>query len=242
MSEYRFINNAQLLADVKLGEQAALDRLVSENMGLVKSIAQRFRERGVEYDDLIQIGTIGMIKAAKSFDPSYNTVFSTYAVPMIIGEIKRFLRDDSAMKVSRDIKKLGASILRQKELFTAQHGREPHTGELCELTGVSAEQLVYALDAVSPIRSLQETVSGGHDDEAALEEFIADSDDQIDRTTTNLALSQALRALPREQRDLIRLRYFRGLSQQQTAKLLGLTQVKVSREEKKIFEQLRKIL
>ena len=247
MAENKYINNLELIELSKNGDKRALEELVENNAGLVRSVAARFRDRGVEYEDLVQIGSIGIIKAIKSFDRSFNTAFSTYAVPMIIGEIKRFLRDDSMIKVSRDTKKRGINIMRVKEGFKQEHGREPHTSELSELTGLSREEIIYALDAISPVYSLQDgglaSRSNGESDEpGALENFISDQTDEIDAATTKIALREALNTLPNMQRELIILRYFKNLSQQQTAKILGITQVKVSREEKKIFQKLKELL
>ena len=233
--------NLDLISLAQSGDRDALEQLITQNMGLVKNIARRFVGRGTEYEDLVQIGSIGMIKAAKSFDRSYGTVFSTYAVPLIIGEIRRFLRDDGMIKVSRDVRKRGTEIMREKEAFAAKYGREPKISELSELTGVSPEDIVYALDAVCPVYSIHETL-GNDDDGATLESFISSDADEIEKTTDRLALIGAVEGLDDVSKNIIRLRFFRELSQQQTAKILGLTQVKVSREEKKIFEKLRKQL
>ena len=234
--------NLDLISLAQSGDRDALEQLITQNMGLVKNIARRFVGRGTEYEDLVQIGSIGMIKAAKSFDHSYGTVFSTYAVPLIIGEIRRFLRDDGMIKVSRDIRKRGTEIMREKEAFAAEHGREPKISELCELTGATSEEIVYALDAVCPVYSINETLGSGDDEGATLESFISSDSDEIEKTTDRLALIGAVEGLDDMSKNIIRLRFFRELSQQQTAKILGLTQVKVSREEKKIFEKLRKQL
>ena len=246
MAENKYINNLELIELSKNGDKNALEELVENNIGLVRSVAARFRDRGVEYEDLLQIGSIGIIKAIKSFDASFGTAFSTYAVPMIIGEIKRFLRDDSMIKVSRDTKKRGINIMRAKEDFKQEYGREPHTSELAELTGLSREEIIYALDAISPVYSLQDggALNRNNDGEesAALENYISDETDEIEAATTRIALREALDTLPSMQRELIILRYFKNLSQHQAAKMLGITQVKVSREEKKIFQKLKEIL
>lgn len=233
--------NLDLIDLAQSGDTVALEKLITQNMGLVKNIARRFVGRGTEYEDLVQIGSIGMIKAARSFDRSFGTVFSTYAVPLIIGEIRRFLRDDGMIKVSRDVRKRGTEIMREKEAFAAKYGREPKISELSELKGVSPEDIVYALDAVCPVYSIHETL-GNDDDGATLESFISSDEDEIEKTTDRLALIGAVEGLDDVSKNIIRLRFFRELSQQQTAKILGLTQVKVSREEKKIFEKLRKQL
>ena len=244
MAENKYINNLELIELSKTGDKRALEELVENNIGLVRSIAARFRDRGVEYEDLVQIGSIGIIKAIKSFDKSFNTAFSTYAVPMIIGEIKRFLRDDSMIKVSRDTKKRGITIMRAKEDFKQEHGREPQTSEIAELMGLSHEEIIYALDAISPVYSLQDggIINGGGDGENTLEDFISDETDEIEAATNRIALREALNTLLPMQRELIMLRYFKNLSQQQTARILGITQVKVSREEKKIFQKLKELL
>jgi len=247
MSENKYINNIELIELSKNGDKTALERLVENNIGLVRSIASRFRDRGVEYEDLIQIGSIGIIKAIKSFDKSFNTAFSTYAVPMIIGEIKRFLRDDSMIKVSRDTKKRGINIMRIKEEFKQKHNREPQTSELAAITNMSNEDVIYALDAISPIYSLQDSSvinrnGNDGDNDNTLENFISSDKDEIESAINKIALKEALNSLPETQRELIILRYFRNLSQQQAAKILGITQVKVSREEKKIFQKLKELL
>lgn len=242
-----YARNTELLRRAADGDESARNELISANMGLVRSIANRFRDRidgsrdnhGCDFDDLMQIGTIGMIKAINSFDPSFGTTFSTYAVPLIIGEIRRFLRDDGLIKISRTTKKQNAVILRERENFVKTRGREPTVDELSEICGMSREELVYALSSGTPCHSLSDQVG---DDGAELEDLLPSGDNEIDMLTDRLALKEAIRSLPPKQREIIVLRYFRDLSQQQTADILGLTQVKVSREEKKIFEQLRKVL
>ena len=234
-------DNLTLIAKAQSGDRAAMDQLISQNMGLVKNIARRFIGRNTEYEDLVQIGTIGMLKAAKSFDTSFGTVFSTYAVPLIIGEIRRFLRDDGIIKVSRDIRKKGTAIMKAKEEFIKEHQREPKISELSELCGMPAEDIVYALDAVCPVFSLQETV-GGEEDGTTLENLTPASENEIESMTDKLALSEAIAKLDERSRQIVILRFYKDLSQQQTAEILGITQVKVSREEKKIFEFLRREL
>lgn len=230
----------ELIRKAQEGDAAALERLISENLGLVKSIALRFKDRGTEYEDLVQIGTIGMIRAVRSFDFSYNTAFSTYAVPLIIGEIRRHLRDDGIIKVSRSVKKQGVTILHEKERFLNTHGREPRLHELAEACGIGYGEVVYALEAVSHVYSLNDR--SGEDDGTSLEGVIADKDNAIESLTDRIALSEAIATLPQLQQSIIRLRYYRELSQQQTGDILGLSQVKVSREEKKIMKKLREAL
>ena len=234
-------DNLSLIANAQSADRAAMDQLISQNMGLVKNIARRFIGRNTEYEDLVQIGTIGMLKAARSFDAGFGTVFSTYAVPLIIGEIRRFLRDDGIIKVSRDIRKKGTAIMKAKEEFIGTHQREPKLSELSEICGMPAEDIVYALDAVCPVYSLQETV-GGEEDGTTLENLTPSSENEIENMTDKLALSEAIAKLDERSRQIVILRFYKDLSQQQTAEILGITQVKVSREEKKIFEFLRREL
>lgn len=244
-----FSENRELIAAAQAdgGESeaamAATERLIQANRGLVKKIALRFCDRGVELDDLMQIGSIGMIKAIRSFDLSRGTCFSTYAVPLIFGEIRRHLRDEGPMKVSRQYKKLGAAILSHKMRIMAEEGREAHVWELAELCGVTPEEVAISLDATAPIASLSE-LAYGEEEGRELGELLADSDD-LERTQSfldRLSLSEAIAALPNEWQRIITLRYYRNMTQQQVADILGVTQVKVSREEKKILEQLRKEL
>ena len=222
------------------GDKAAREKLIVENMGLIWSIVKRFAGRGYEQEDLFQIGSIGLIKAVDKFDTSFDVQFSTYAVPMISGEIKRFLRDDGMIKVSRDIRKKGSVILRAKEEFQKEHQRDPKISELAQICAMPEEEIIYALDASSPVSSLQESVGG--DGNATIEEMTASDSNEIETVIDNIALKEAISHLCEEQQKIVHLRFFKELSQQQTADILGLTQVKISREEKKIFALLRKEL
>ena len=239
MSEKKFSDNMALLKLAKSGDESATATLIENNLGLVRSIVSRFLGRGVELEDLMQIGTVGMLKAIKSFDESYNTAFSTYAVPLIIGEIRRFLRDDGMIRVGRNTKKLGAQILKAREDFVKEQGFEPDTKELARLLGIDTEELVFALNSTSPIASLNEP---SPDTGLTLESTIADSSDDIMSLTEKIALKSALDELPQQWRQIVYLRYFKNMTQQECAKVLGLTQVKISREEKKILAKLYEML
>ena len=218
----------------------ALEAIIEENMGLVRSIALRFRDRGTDYEDLVQIGIIGMMKAVRSFDPSREVVFSTYAVPLIMGEIKRHLRDDGPVKVSRIYKKLSAELGRARNKILTDEGREPSVSELAHICGISVEDAAVALETVNPISSLSETY--GEDEKLTLESQLASPDCEIEKMNDRIALSQAIGRLPRDWQKIITLRYYRDMTQQQVANILGLSQVKVSREEKKILAVLREEL
>ncbi len=239
MADERFSDNAELLNLAQSGNEAALEKLMENNAGLVRSIAARFLGRGVELEDLLQIGSVGMLKAVRSYDASYNTAFSTYAVPLIIGEIRRYLRDDGMIRVGRKTRRLGAQILRVREEYIREHGSEPGVDELARLCEVDREELVFALDSTNPIASLNESMG---DTGLTLETTIADSEDAIHSLTEKIALTSALDKLPHDWRKIVYLRYFKNMTQQQCAEKLGITQVKISREEKKILAKLRELL
>ena len=236
----RYAANPELILRAQAEDEVAMEELVMLNMGLVRSLAIRFRDRGTEMEDLIQIGTIGMIKAIRSFDLSRGTTFSTYAVPLIVGEIRRHLRDDGMIKVSRTYRRIGVALMNAKSRICTEEGRDPTIGELAELCGVSPEEAAIALDATAPISSLSETVYG--EEGVTLEGTIADEDNDIERLSDKIALNQAISRMQPLWQKIILLRYYRDMTQQQTADRLGLSQVKVSREEKKIMAFLREQL
>lgn len=225
--------------EIKAGDTAAESKLVQMNSGLVNGIAHRFRGRGTDFEDLVQIGNIGLLKAIRSFDVTRGNAFSTYAVPLIIGEIRRFLRDDGVIKVSRIQKRTGAALMHERERYIAEHGVEPRLSDIAAAVGVTPEEAAEAIDSTSPVRSLSEIIG---DDDFSLEDVIPSSDDGLSKMLDRVALDETIKSLPTLWRKIILLRYYRDYSQQQTADALGLTQVKVSREEKKIFTQLREAL
>ena len=232
--------NTQLLERVQNGDQAAEELLVEENLGLVRTVARRFLDRGTEYEDLIQIGTIGMIKAIRSFSLERGTAFSTYAVPLIVGEIRRHLRDDGPIKVSRVYKRQGIALMHEKNRILCEEGREAGIAELAQRCGVSVEDAAISLDAISPVASLSDFVYG--EDTVTYEGVIADeeSENESERICDRIALAQSIQKLPPLWQKIVLLRYYRNMTQQETAVSLGLTQVQISREEKKILAELRK--
>jgi RNA polymerase sporulation-specific sigma factor len=233
--------NQKLLELATTGDEEATAKLMEINMGLVRSIAVRFRDRGVDTEDLIQIGCIGMLKAIRSFDLGKGTVFSTYAVPLIIGEIRRFIRDDGLIKVSRVYKQQGALLMREREKYLIEYGEDPKIEVLASICGMSVEEAAVAIDATSSVNSLSSSLDGENDN-FTLENVISDDKNDIDKKIEHIALSQAIDSLPPLWKQIVVLRYLKDFSQQKTAEILGLTQVKISREEKKIFEVLRKQL
>ena len=236
-----FNNNSELLKQAVCGDENATAKLMENNLGLVRSIALRFKDRGVEYEDLLQIGSIGMLKAIRSFDSERGTVFSTYAVPLIIGEIRRFIRDDGLIKVSRIYKQQGALLMREREKYVAEYGTEPTIEELAKICNLSVADAVIALDASSPVNSLSASLSGD-DDGFTLEDTLSSDKNEIDEKIDHIALAQIIKRLPPLWRQIVTMRYLNEYSQQKTAELLGITQVKVSREEKKIIEAIRREL
>ena len=237
--EEKYKDNIVLAERAGAGDEAALEQLVVQNMGLVKSLALRFTGRGTELEDLTQIGSMGLIKAARTFDASRGCAFSTYAVPLILGEIRRFLRDDGPIKVSRVQKRLAAMLMAERERLNAEGEADAPLSLLAERCGVTPEEAAEALDAAMPLCSFEEPV--GEDGGKTLETVLFDEDEN-ERVFEKLALGAAIEKLPGLRRRIVILRYFKDYSQDKTAKILGLSQVKVSREEKKILAFLREEL
>jgi len=235
----RYLRNRELISLAQRGDEKATEILIVENTALVKSIALKFRDRGTEFEDLMQIGTIGMIKAIRSFDMERGTAFSTYAVPLIVGEIRRHLRDDGLIRVSRSYKRTGIIIMREKNRIMTEEGRDAGISELADFAGVSVEEAAMAIDAVSPVTSLSDTVFG--EDSKTYDAMIPDreSQDELENLNDRIALGQAINKMPSDWKRIVVLRYYRNMTQQQVANLMGLSQVKVSREEKKIMTFLR---
>ena len=244
-SRYNYEENKKLLEEARCDDEAlsmlATEKLIEINKGLVKSIALRFKDRGVELEDLMQIGTIGMIKAIRSFDLERGTVFSTYAVPLIFGEIRRHMRDEGPIKIGRYYKKLGAMIMNARNKILTDEGREARVDELASICGVSAEEAAMAIEAISPVISLSDKAFGADEDSAELMVTLADteSEAEFERLRDKIALSEAISQMTELWQRIVLLRYYRDMTQQQTANVLGLSQVKISREEKKIIEFLR---
>ena len=224
-----------LIRAAQNGDRAAGEALVTENAGLIWSVARRFMGRGTEMDDLYQLGCLGFLKAVEGFDLEYGTRFSTYAVPKIAGEIRRFLRDDGAIKVSRTIKEQAAQIKVMRTRLTNVYGREPTIQELATHTGLSAEEIAVAETATREVESIQrETGAEGF----TLENVLTDTESE-DRMLEKMALRQAIVRLPEKEQMVIRLRYYHGLTQDRVAKVMGVSQVQISRIEKKAIGHLR---
>lgn len=232
------VEQGELLQRAKAGDTEACEELVIGNNGLIWSVARRYFGRGVDPDDLYQLGCVGFLKAVEGFDTEYGTQFSTYAVPKIAGEIRRFLRDDGSIKVSRSLKERSAMIKATRQRLTAKLGREPYLSELSEETGLDPEEIATAETATAATESIQKQMG---EDGFALEDVLTTGtmeEEILDR----ISIQDALIRLSERERTVIHLRYFRGLTQDKTAKIMGVSQVQVSRIEKKALGSMRKYL
>lgn len=227
-----------LICRAQNGEQAASETLIEENSGLIWSVARRFLGRGADADDLYQLGCLGFIKAVEGFDLDFGTQFSTYAVPKISGEIRRFLRDDGAVKVSRSIKEQAATIKSTRSRLIGALGREPTIQEISRQTGFTPEEIAMAETATAATESIQrETGEEGF----SLEQVLTDTESE-ERMVERIALHQAIEALPEREKQVIKLRYFHSLTQQRVARVMAVSQVQVSRIEKKALQLLRELM
>lgn len=231
-----------LLGRAHQGDKEARDILTEKNMGLVHSIARRFQNRGVEMEDLVQIGSIGLLKAIDKFDTGYDVKFSTYAVPMITGEIKRFLRDDGMVKVSRSLKEEAAKAYAMREELFLKTGREPALEEIAAELNIDREELVLAMESAVQIESLQKTIFQSDGSGILLEDRLPQEKNQQEEVLDRLLLEQMLGSLQPWERELIYLRFFMEKTQTCVAKKMGMSQVQVSRLEKKILTRLRENL
>ncbi len=227
-----------LILRAQQGDPAAGEELITENSGLIWSIVRRFMGRGVEPDDLYQLGCLGFIKAYEGFDTTYGTQFSTYAVPKIAGEIRRFLRDDGAVKVSRSIKDQASSIKIARNQLTAIFGREPSIQEIASQTGLTLEQIALAENATAYTESINKQTG---EDGFSLESILTDTETE-EHLLERISLRQAIEKLPERERMVIQLRYFHGLTQERASRVLDVSQVQVSRIEKKALEHLRELM
>lgn len=225
----------ELIVKAQTGDNSAMEILVEENAGLIWAVTRRFMGRGTELDDLYQLGCLGFLKAVEGFDTAYGTQFSTYAVPKISGEIRRFLRDDGAVKVSRSLKEQASAIRTVRSQLTLALGREPTIAEISRQTGLSTEEIALAETAVSATESIQRECG---EEGFSLENILSDTDSE-EKMVEKIALRQAIGELGEREQLVIRLRYFHGLTQERVAKVLEVSQVQVSRIEKKAIAHLR---
>lgn len=229
-----------LIKRAREGDKSARDKVITENMALVWSIVRRFTNRGQDPQDLFQIGSIGLMKAVDKFDDSFDVQFSTYAVPMISGEIKRFLRDDGMMKVSRSLKENGWKIKQAQERLAHELGRDATLNEVSQATEIPVEDIVIAMEANGEVESIYKSVYQGDGNEICLVDKLPEPKNEGERLLNHIVLKQILDKLEEKERKLIVLRYFEERTQTEVARELGISQVQVSRLEKKILGSMRK--
>lgn len=231
-----------LLKQAHEGDKKARDTLTEANLGLVWSIVRRFANRGADLEDLFQIGSIGLLKAIDKFDFSYEVRFSTYAVPVITGEIKRYLRDDGMIKVSRTLKETAMKAYQVKERLEQEQGKEPSLAEIAQELDATKEELVMALEAGTEVESLQQTIYRSDGNDILLMDKIEEQENRQETLLNHMLLEQLMGTLGEKEKKLIYLRYFREKTQTVIAQEMGMTQVQVSRMEKRILENLRKLI
>ena len=224
-----------LLLQARQGDEEATSRVLEQNSGLIWAVVRRYYGKGVEPEDLYQLGCLGFLKAVRGFDADYGTQFSTYAVPKIAGEIRRYLRDNGLIKVGRSLREQSIAIYTARERLRSQLGREPALSELSEATGLTAEEIAVAELAAAPPDSLQQENADGLTLESTLASPLGE-----EHLLEHIALRSAIDALPEQEKKTILLRFYKGLTQQQCAKILSVSQVQVSRLEKRALEKLRK--
>lgn len=231
-----------LLRRVKEGDMAAREALIQGNLRLVLSVIQKFTNRGENADDLFQVGCIGLIKAIDNFDVNLNVKFSTYGVPMIVGEIRRYLRDNSSMRVSRSMRDTAYKVLQAKESYLAKHQKEPTVEEIAQIIGIRREDVVFALDAILEPVSLYEPVYSDSGDAICVIDQVKDNKNTDERWTERIALKEAVGHLTERERKILSMRFFQGKTQMEVSTEIGISQAQVSRLEKNALRQIRKEL
>lgn len=232
----------ELFRKVQEGDKEARERFIYCNLRLVLSVIQRFNNRGESADDIFQVGCIGLIKAIENFDSSYNVKFSTYAVPMIIGEVRRYLRDYSPIRVSRSIRDMAYKALQAKEKLTNEHQKEPTVEEIAKELGVKKEEIVFALEAIQDPISLFEPVYHDGTDALYVMDQVSDEKNSDEKWIENISLKEAMKKLNERERNIIRMRFFKGRTQMEVSEEIGISQAQVSRLEKSALKNMRKAM
>lgn len=236
---FNYDENLDYLIRAKNGDKEATDILIKMNLPLVNAISRKFTNRGYEYEDIYQIGCIGLVKAINNFDSTFNVRFSTYAVPMIMGEIKRFLRDDGIIKISRNLKNLARKVHYAREDLTKEFGREPTIEEISSYSSIPVEDIIAATESSNSMQYLYDTIHQDDGSPVLLIDKLSENADESSNMIDTIALKEALRNLDKRSRQVIMLRYFKDKTQNQVAKLLGISQVQVSRIEKKVLKTMK---
>ena len=241
-SSLKYDDNLHLIDMAKNGDRDALNKITEMNLPLVASICKKFLNRGYEYEDIFQIGCIGLVKAVNNFDSKFNVKFSTYAVPMIMGEIKRFIRDDGIIKVSRSVKNTAKKLYYMKEELRNKLDREPTIEELSKYSKINKEEIIFALESALDPQYLYDTIHQDDGSPVLLIDKISNNSDTDENMIDKIALKEILKDLDLKSRQIIILRYFKDKTQVQVAEFLGISQVQVSRIEKKVLRELREKL
>ncbi len=234
-----YSNNNIDVIEAQAGNKEAMQRLIDRNRGLILSIVKRFQDRGYEIEDLYQVAVMGFIKCIKRFDASFEVQLTTYAVPYILGEIKRYLRDDGPVKISRSIKELAIKALEAKNEYSRKTGEEIKIEELAKLLNTSKEELALAMEAFRPMESIYEPAYESDDEGISLIDKMSNNVNQEETIANRISIQEAMKNLKDEEKQVIVLRYYKGRTQTEVAKILGITQVQVSRIEKKTLERMR---
>lgn len=240
--EFNYDDNLELIQKARAGDKDCLDKLIQLNLPLVSAVSKKFLNRGYEYEDIFQIGSMGLVKAVNNFDERFNVKFSTYAVPMIMGEIKRFLRDDGIIKVSRSVKNVARKLHYDKEALSKKLDRDPTIEELSQYSGVSTEEIIFALESANGMQYLYDTIHQDDGSPVLLIDKLSENFEEDNEIVDKLALKEALSNLDNKSRQIIMLRYFKDKTQVQVAKMLGISQVQVSRIEKKVLKLMKERL
>lgn len=241
-STYGYEENLELIEKARKGDKGALNKLIEINLPLVSAITKKFLNRGYEYEDIYQIGCMGLVKAVNNFDASYGVKFSTYAVPMIMGEIKRFIRDDGMIKVSRSVKTTARKLHYDKEMLTKELNREPTLEELSNYSGIEKEEIIFATESANSMQYLYDTIHQQDGAPIMLIDKLSDNYEEDSQLVNRLALKEVIGTLDIKSRQIIMLRYFKDKTQVEVAKMLGISQVQVSRIEKKVLKVMKEKL
>ncbi len=231
----------ELFIKIKSGDEEARDTFINGNLRLVLSVIQRFYGRGESADDLFQVGCVGLIKAIDNFDLSQNVQFSTYAVPMIIGEVKRYLRDNNSIRVSRSVRDLAYKAIQFKERYTKEHGREPHIEEMAKELGVEKEDIAFSFNAIQDPVSLQEPAYNDGTDSINIMEQVKDTKNTDELWAENMTIKEALQKLNDKEKMIIMKRFFDGRTQMEVADEIGISQAQVSRLEKSAIQHIKRL-
>ena len=231
-----------LIKQAQNGDNNAFEIIINENIGLVWSIVKKFINRGIDKDDLFQLGSMGLVKAVKKFNFDYDVKFSTYAVPMIIGEIKRYIRDDGLIKVSRSLKEVAYKAIKSKEILTSKFNREPNIDEIANYIEVDKEILTVALNSVRDVDSIDRKITNEKGNELNVVDTIVFENDKSEKIVNNILLNETINKLAQREQNIVKMRYINEMTQTEVANIIGVSQVQISRLEKKILKKMKDLM